>query len=87
MNTSNNFFTILIISFYFILTIVGTTIDRDMIIDKIDNIKLSNNSIIKSNYNVKLNTFNIVYVKQCDTLALDDLYPYELDSLIHTLNK
>ena len=49
--------------------------------------KQTNNSIIKSNYNYKYNTFNIMYTKNNDTLALDDIYPYELDSIINSLNK
>ncbi len=49
--------------------------------------KSINNSIIKSNYNYRYNTFNIMYTKNNDTLALDDIYPYELDSIINSLNK
>ncbi len=49
--------------------------------------KSINNSIIKSNYNYKYNTFNIMYTKNNDTLALDDIYPYELDSIVNSLNK
>ena len=46
----------------------------------------NNNKILRSIYNVKRNLFSVIYVQKGDTIALDYLYPNELDSLINDLN-
>ncbi len=88
-NKNNKFpVTELIVFIIGIFLIWGIGIHQSDEIDKLSKISnKQNNSIIKSNYNYKYNTFNIMYIKNNDTLALDDIYPYKLDSIINHLNK
>ncbi len=82
-HTINYIILIIVIGIMFIVTnlnIINNSSKKTVI-------NITNNSIIKSNYNYKYNTFNIMYTKNCDTLALDDIHAYELDSLINSLNK
>ncbi len=45
------------------------------------------NRVIKSTYDAKYNIYAVLYIENNDTVGLDWIYPYELDSLINDLNK
>lgn len=67
-------------------TIVGyTSKNNDCITTQIKTSYL-NNKIIQSNYNINTNMYSVIYIENNDTLALDYIYPIELDSLINDLN-
>jgi hypothetical protein len=58
---------------------------------KYDNIRKAPSSnpnrVIKSTYDVKHNIYAVLYIENNDTVGLDWIHPYELDSLINYLNK
>lgn len=49
-------------------------------------ISINPNRIVLSNYDIRNNLYSVIYIQNNDTLALDYLYPIELDSLINELN-
>lgn len=88
MNNSASLIVLQITIFiYFLITNINIANNTDTNVNIINKPNTNYNRIIKSNYNYKYNTFNILYTKGIDTVGLDDIYPYELDSLIKDLNR
>jgi hypothetical protein len=46
--------------------------------------RTSNNKVLTSRFNGK--EFNVIYTQDTDTVALDQITPTELDSLLNKLN-
>lgn len=75
----------------FIITTIMMALCTTVIIVKIEqNVKPPikvDNKIIKLTYDINNNFYFVLYTKHNDTLGLDFVHPYELDSLVETLNR
>jgi hypothetical protein len=83
----NTFFVLIVLPFIIALLVSGTTEYSNIRRVEKTNINFNPNRIIKSTYDIKNNLYAVVYIEDNDTIGLDWIYPYELDSLINDLNK
>lgn len=79
--------TLAIIIVCLILTVILAANSDYKNVRRVEIVKTNPNRVIKSTYDVKNNIFAVLYVENNDTVGLDWIHPYELDSLINDLNK
>lgn len=79
--------TLITILFCIIITVILAANSDFKNVRRVEIVKTNPNRVIKSTYDVKNNIFAVLYVENNDTVGLDWIYPYELDSLINNLNK